>query len=187
MVPGDGTIRRWLREAPKGFAFTVLAPKDIAAAGFEVNSRTRASVMSIGEIATQLKAQAVVFVAGKEFVYAKKNKDRVRSFLETLPNTFPRVVFDFSAWTPSEVAKTCESFDAVAAYDPREEKQTPASKHFVYLRLPGPAGHRSRYDEASIEQIAEHCRSLSAKTVFCIFRNIDMHTNGVQLGKKLRT
>ena len=36
-IPGAGTVRRWLREAPEGFTFTLLAPKDIATSNFELN------------------------------------------------------------------------------------------------------------------------------------------------------
>ncbi len=51
----------------------------------------------------------------------------------------------------------------------------------AYVRLPGPAGHRSRYDDDAITQVAEHCRSLTAETVVCVFRNIDAFANAQQL------
>ena len=33
-APGTGTIRRWRREAPKGFTFAMLAPRDIGQEGY---------------------------------------------------------------------------------------------------------------------------------------------------------
>jgi len=56
----------------------------------------------------------------------------------------------------------------------------------VYIRLPGPAGHRSRYDEAAIDAIAEHCQTLDPELGQCVFQNIDMQTNAHQLIKRLK-
>ncbi len=39
-IPGMGSIRRWQREAPEGFAFTVLAPATIGASGFAEGGET---------------------------------------------------------------------------------------------------------------------------------------------------
>ena len=62
-VPGAGTVRRWLREAPAGFAFTVLAPKGIAAGGFLQKGKTTPGLMETVEVAKTLGAKAIVFAA----------------------------------------------------------------------------------------------------------------------------
>ncbi len=53
----------------------------------------------------------------------------------------------------------------------------------AYLQLPGPAGHRSRYDAESLEAIEARCLEIEKQTseVFCVFRNIDMHANAKSL------
>ena len=94
------------------------------------------------------------------------------------------VVLDLPAWKPADVVKACGDRPVVAAYDPLLDDPPPASD-LVYLRLPGPAGHRSRYDESSIDDIAGHIRSLDAATTFCVFRNIDMQANASGLLEKL--
>ena len=55
---------------------------------------------------------------------------------------------------PSDIVAACGDRPAIAAYDPLTDDPPPKSK-MVYIRLPGPAGHRSRYDEPSIDKIAE--------------------------------
>jgi hypothetical protein len=53
------------------------------------------------------------------------------------------------------------------------------------VRLPCPAGHRSRYVDASIETVATHCEASRAAETIVVFRNIDMHANAMQLRKRL--
>ena len=45
--PGTGTIRRWRREAPPGFAFAMLAPKDIGTEGFREGKVTETALKNI--------------------------------------------------------------------------------------------------------------------------------------------
>ena len=109
----------------------------------------------------------------------------MRAFLGFLPAKMPPVVFDLPAWKPADIVAACGDRPAVAAYDPLRQDAPPADE-MTYIRLPGPAGHRSRYDEESIAKLAEHCNSLKTELGFCVFRNIDMQTNAAQLMKKLK-
>lgn len=181
-IPGDGTVRRWIREAPKGYGFTLLAPKTFAEAGFAVTPETTALGAQLFALATKLKAKAVVFPVPDSIKHTKPNKALLQAFVRSLPPKGAAVVLDLPSWKPDQVA----SIDArvVPAYDPLRDA-TPDVHDLAYLRLPGPAGHRSRYDEASMDKIAEHCAGLAAETVFCVFRNIDMQANAQQLIKRL--
>ncbi len=179
-IPGAGTVRRWLRESPDGFAFTALAPKEIGESGFRRTNENKELVEAIGDFASTLGARAVVFQAPEEFDATKGNKTALKSFLGWLPDGLPRIVIDLPGWKPVDVAKAVGKRDVIVAYDPLLDEAPPAGD-FVYARLPGPAGHRSRYDEESVDQIAEHMQAIEAETVFCVFRNIDMQANGSAL------
>ena len=74
----------------------------------------------------------------------------------------------------------------VAAYDPLQD-EPPKDAAFAYLRLPGPAGHRSRYDEDSVEKIITVCAKVKEEVdeAFCVFRNIDMLANGTAVLEKV--
>ncbi len=183
-IPGAGTVRRWLRESPKGFAFTALAPKEIGESGFRRTKENRALIDAFAEFAETLSAQAIVFQAPEEFAPTRASKTAVKSFLSWLPDDLPRIVIDLPSWKTAEVEQVIGKHDAVAAYDPLHD-EAPESRDFIYARLPGPAGHRSRYDEESIDKIYEHCAGIEAELAFCVFRNIDMQANGTGLRAKL--
>src|SRR5579884_1113523 len=55
--PGTGTIRRWRREAPPGFGFALLAPREIGQEGFREGKVTETALRTLGEVARELEAQ----------------------------------------------------------------------------------------------------------------------------------
>ena len=67
--------------------------------------------------------------------------------------------------------------NVIPAYDPLQDDAPPAKADLAYVRLPGPAGFRSRYDEGSLERVVEHVKASTAKSTVCVFHNIDMHAN----------
>ena len=180
-IPGAGTVRRWLREAPEGFLFTLLAPKEIAASGFAQTPANEKLVKEVGALCKTMKAVGVVFAAPPEFGPTRPNKTSVKKFVESLPARYPKAVLSLAGWKVSDVSPLVESKkNVVAAYDPLEDTPPPARSDLVYLRLPGPAGYRSRYDEGALVKTADHVNKLKAKTIICTFHNIDMHANATR-------
>jgi uncharacterized protein YecE (DUF72 family) len=180
-IPGQGTVRRWLREAPEGFVFTLLAPKDIVSAGFELTDATQNLVKEIGNLCKSMKAQAVVFAAPPEFTASRANKSAVKKFVEALPARYPKAVLSLPAWKLSEINAAIDGKKGVvAAYDALSDDPSNAKVELAYVRMPGPAGHRSRYDEASLERIVAHLKGSKAKLTVCVFHNIDMHANATR-------
>jgi uncharacterized protein YecE (DUF72 family) len=184
-IPGAGTVRRWIREAPEGFIFTVVAPKSVSDSGFRRTKENKTTCDAVAKLAKDLRAKAVVFYAGEEFKHGRANRAALRAFLGFLPPSMPPVVLDLETWKPGDVVAACGDRPAIAAYDPLNDDPPPPAK-MTYIRLPGPAGHRSRYDEAAIATIADHCNRLDTELGICVFRNIDMQTNAHQLMKKLK-
>jgi len=186
-IPGAGTVRRWLRESPEGFAFTALAPKAIAESGFRKTKENKALIDEFAEFAETLKAHAVVFQGDKTFKPTKATKTAIKAFVGWLPSDLPQVVIDLPAWKPKDVRAACGKKPIVVAYDPLLEQPPTPVVDFAYMRMPGPAGHRSRYDEESVEKIIEHCRGLEVEEGFCVFRNIDMQANATSVREKLES
>jgi uncharacterized protein YecE (DUF72 family) len=182
--PGAGTVRRWLREAPKGFAFSLLAPKAIAAGGFAQKGKAAPLLAETAEVAKALGAQALVFVAPPEWLPTRAAKAAVKAFAEALPRGLPTCVFDLQGWSPEETAAAVGGAGALAAQNPLRAP-LPAKQDLLYVRLPGPAGHRSRYEEASLEQVAAAVRGANAKRTFVVLANIDMLPNAKSLVKLL--
>lgn len=177
-MPGAGTVRRWLREAPKGFAFSVLAPKQIAESGFASTKENAAALASILELAKTLGALAVVMVAPPEFAASRPHRAALRAFAESAPKRGrrPALVVDLPAWSIEEASAAVKGVGLEVAYNPLAGP-TPTVLDIAYARLPGPAGHRSRYEETALDRIAAHSRAIKAKDSFCVFCNIDMFAN----------
>jgi uncharacterized protein YecE (DUF72 family) len=175
-IPGTGTVRRWLRESPDGFVFTVLAPQEIGGSGFAAGGETDQALKNILSFCKKLDALALVFRVPEEVAYNRSVGARAKKLLGNLPAGAPRAVLDAPHWKESQVAKICEATGAIAAHDPLSLPEAPAGE-MAYLTLPGPAGYRSRYDDETVEQIADVCRRSTAETTICVFRNIDMEAN----------
>ena len=54
-IPGAGTVRRWIREAPEGFLFTMVAPKSLSDSGFRRTKENKATCEAVAELASDLK------------------------------------------------------------------------------------------------------------------------------------
>lgn len=182
-IPGDGTVRRWRRECRSGFVFSALAPRSFPRSGFARTEENRAELATFAGFTEKLQAQAVVFAAPPELEPTKANRAAVKSFLGILPAGFPQPVLDFPGW-PMDVVARAAGKRAVVAWDPLLDDPAPDGP-LTYLRLPGPAGHRSRYDDEAIAAVAERCRAARSDLVFCVFRNADMHVNAKTLERLL--
>ena len=189
-IPGAGTVRRWLREAPENFTFTLLAPKELAAGGFQISPTNDKLVKEVGALCKSMNAQAVIFAAPPEFAPTRPNKSAVKKFVDSLPARYPKAVFSLGGFKLADMLAAIDGKKNItAAYDPLQDDPPPSAKsELAYIRLPGPAGFRSRYDEGSLERVVEHVKTSQAKSVICVFHNIDMHANATRarelLGQK---
>jgi uncharacterized protein YecE (DUF72 family) len=188
-IPGAGTVRRWLREAPEGFVFTLLAPKEIAISGFQLTAATDKLIKDVATLCKSMKAEAVVFAAPPELTPTRPNKTALKKFVEALPARYPKAVLSMSGWKLSEVVSAIDGKkNVIPAFDPLQDELNGDKTDLLYLRLPGPAGHRSRYDEGSLEKIVAQVKASKAKSTVCVFHNVDMHANATRarelLGQK---
>jgi uncharacterized protein YecE (DUF72 family) len=183
-IPGMGTIRRWQREAPEGLAFTVLAPASIGASAFAESGETTQAVKAILSFCKKLEARALVFRVPEEVQLDRSVGARAKKLLEGLGNGAPTPVLDAPHWKSAQLAKLCESAGAVPAIDPLQLSRAPRGA-LAYLTLPGPAGHRSRYDEETLAKVASVLKRSEAETTFCVLRNIDMEANSKMLSELL--
>src|SRR5271155_5175263 len=145
-LPGTGTIRRWRREAPKGFKFAMLAPREIGQEGFRDGKVTETALKSLSEVGKELEATPAVFVAPPEFSTSRGNKAVLKEFLQAVRRKFERVVWEPSTlWDPDDADAIASDAGVVAARDPLAHGTSSAP--IAYYRLPGPAGHKSRYED----------------------------------------
>lgn len=179
-TPGMGTIRRWKREAPPGFVFAAMAPREVGAEAYRAGKIVDAALAQLEEVMRELAAARAVFVAPADFAPSRANKSQLRDFLEAGTKRFGRVVWEPPpGWDADEASALCESAGAVAARDPLAHG--PARGREGYYRLAGPAGHKSRYEDPAIERLAALAREAPHERATYVFSNVDMFADAKRL------
>ncbi len=184
-VPGPGTVRRWRREAPPGFEFALLGPREIGQEGFRPGKVVENALRVLTEVAAELESQTAVFVAPPDFTSARANKLALKEFLRLVGRHFQRVVFDVSAaWDPEEADEIAEESKALAVRDPLASGLS--KRNVAYYRLPGPAGHKSRYEDPAIERLAEIAAGNVEQAATYVFTNVDMFADAKRFKRSIR-
>lgn len=183
-VPGQGTIRRWRREAPDGFRFAVMGPRQVGQEGFRAGKVIETALDTLGQVAEQLDAQTAIFVAPPDFGASRANKAALREFLEMVKSRFETIVFELGdAWKPNEGDAIAEETGTICARDPLIHG--PSERTVAYYRLPGPAGHKSRYEDPAIEELAAIHEGTTHDEVHYVFTNVDMFADAKRFKKQI--
>lgn len=179
-VPGPSTVRRWTREAPRGFRFSVLGPRSIGDNGFRWDAAAEAALRACQEVAVALRAEALVLVAPAAFGAGRGDRGQLRTFATKAGRATVPLVFDVPGLASSAVTDAVESSGALATWNPLTDAP-PRGAGLVYARLPGPSGHRSRYDDQHLARIAERFGALAPRPRWCVFANADRGVNAQRL------
>ena len=184
-LPGTGTIRRWRREAPKGFKFAMLAPREIGQEGFREGKVTETALKALIEVGQELEATTAVFVAPAEFTSGRSNKSALKDFLAGVKKKFERVVWEPPpSWDADDAEALARDVGVIAARDPLAHGTT--ASPVAYYRLPGPAGHKSRYEDPAIEKLAELASNAKNKDATYVFTNVDMFADAKRFKKAIK-
>jgi uncharacterized protein YecE (DUF72 family) len=182
-TPGVGTIKRWRREAPQSFDFALIAPREIGQEGFRAGKVTDTALASLVSVAKELSAKTAVFVAPSEVTASKPVKTAVAELLARAKKKFARVIWDAPHWDPDDAESVAEGGGALAARDPLAHGLS--SQKVAYYRLPGPAGHKSRYEDPSITKLAELAGAAKHTQATYVFTNVDMTQDAKRLKRAL--
>lgn len=182
-VPGPGTIRRWDREAPDGFEFALLGPREIVQENFKPGKIVEASLADLAGVRDKLKATTAVFAAPPEFGSTRTNKSNLKEFLKLVREQYGRIVFELPGWKPDEADALAEETDTLAARDPLHHGLS--SRPEAYYRLPGPAGRKSRYEDPAIEELAEIAAGGKDQKAHYVFANVDMFSDAKRFRKAM--
>lgn len=184
-TPGRGTLGRWKRQGPEGFEFALLGPREVGQEGFREGKVVETSLSMLSDVAEELGTKTVVFVAPPDFPASKQNRQVVRDFLASVRKRFDRVVWEAPpAWDPEDALALALEAGAVASRDPLAHGTYKSS--FGYYRLPGPAGHKSRYEDPALEKLAEIVKAAKHDASVWVFTNVDMFADAKRLKKLLK-
>jgi uncharacterized protein YecE (DUF72 family) len=184
-VPGPGTLRRWRREAPNGFEFALLGPRQVGQEGFREGKVIETALKTLKDVAAELEATTAVFVAPTDFTSSRSNRAALKEFLFSVRRVFDRVVFEPGpAWNPDDADTLAEETGSLAARDPLH--QGLSKRTVAYYRMPGPAGHKSRYEDPAIERLAEIAGTDLAQKATYVFTNVDMFADAKRFKKAMK-
>lgn len=181
-APGPGTVRRWRREAPEDFEFAVLGPREVTQEAFRLGKVVETALAGLSEIAAELDAKTAVFVAAPEFASTRPNRAALKEFLKLAKERFPTVIFEPGlGWDPEEADAIASDTGTIAARDPLQHG--PSKRPVAYYRMPGPAGHKSRYEDPAIERLAAIAHDVHHESVHYVFANVDMFADAKRFKK----
>ena len=181
-MPGPGTIRRWRREAPDGFRFALLGPREIAQESFRSGKVIETALETLEAVKQELSAELAIFLSPADFPYSRPNRSALKDFLTSVRSRYRTVVFDAgSGWTPDQADDLAEETDTLAVRDPLQHGLS--ERAVAYYRLPGPAGHKSRYEDPAIDRLAEIAQSANHEHAHYVFTNVDMFADGRRFKK----
>jgi uncharacterized protein YecE (DUF72 family) len=184
-VPGPGTLRRWRREAPEGFEFALLGPRQVGQEGFREGKVIETALKQLGEVAAELDASTAIFVAPQDFTASRGNRSALKDFLNSVREQFSRIVFEVGPpWDPDDADALAEDTRTLASRDPLS--QGLSRRSVAYYRLPGPAGHKSRYEDPAIEKLAEIAAVGQDQEATYVFTNVDMFADAKRFKKAMR-
>ena len=186
-TPGQGTVRRWRREAPKDFTFAVLAAREIGQEAYRDGTLTQSKLDELEGVAKELDAKLAVFTCPPDLAPSRPNKAAIQELLAVAKQRFAGVVFEPPvAWEPGEAEALCVDAKVIPARDPLAHGLfDPKKVKIAYYRMPGPAGHKSRYEDHAIEKLGDLARSAKHDEVYWIFTNVDMAQDAKRLKKAL--
>ncbi len=182
-VPGPGTVRRWRREAPDGFEFALLGPRQISQEDFRAGKVIENALETLGSVAQELSSKTAVFVASPEFANSRPNKSALKEFLKLAREQYQTVVFEAPAWKPDDADALAEETDTLAARDPLAAGLSKRAR--AYYRLPGPAGRKSRYEDPAIDRLAEVASGGLDQEATYVFANVDMFADAKRFKKAM--
>jgi uncharacterized protein YecE (DUF72 family) len=163
----------------------MLAPREIGQEGFRGGKVVETALKSLVDVGKDLEATTAVFAAPADFASSRANKAAVKEFLALVTRKFGRVVWEAPmSWKADDAEAMAADAKAVGARDPLT--QGPSKGKVAYYRLPGPAGHKSRYEDPAIEKLGEIVRESMDDDVTVVFTNVDMFADAKRLKKALK-
>ena len=113
-------------------------------------------------------------VARQEFLTAQAGKKRFKRVVWEAPPT----------WDAEDVRAIAADTGVIASLDPLAHGTTTES--FGYYRLPGPAGHKSRYEDPAIDKLAGVALGCKNENAIFVFTNVDMFADAKRLKKAMK-
>lgn len=172
-MPKREVLEKWAGEVPEQFTFVLKASQRITHQKRlkEANSDTDYFFKVAGALGPRLGPSLFQLPP-----FARKDADRLRTFLDSLPPG-PRVALEFrhASWFDEEIAAVLREKNAALCVSDEEDSALPntilPTADFGYLRL-----RRCDYDEAALASWAKQIAAQPWKDAFIFFKHEDEAT-----------
>ncbi|MDZ7262837.1 MAG: DUF72 domain-containing protein [candidate division KSB1 bacterium] len=192
-LPRLELARKWRKEAPEDFEFTLKAwqlithepssptyrrlqekipePAKARYGSFKPTREVLKAWERTEEIARALAARIIVFQCPSSFQPTIENKANLRRFFETIDREHYLFAWEpRGKWSPEEVKTLCSELDLIHCVDPFKNEATYGP--IYYFRLHGRTGYKYRYTEEDFAELLKMCAG--EKEVYCLFNNVYM-------------
>jgi len=174
-LPSRETFKNWRLSAPENFIFSVKANRYITHMKKLKDAEQSTERFFNNVRALKEKCGPILFQLPPRW---KKNQERLKKFLKTLPEGF-KYAFEFrdTTWFSDEIYGTLSDYNAAlciyqfaGVLSPRK-----VTSDYIYIRLHGPekAAYRGKYSEKELSEWTEAICSWfdEGKEVYCYFDN----------------
>lgn len=189
-TPTDSTIKRWLKNTPKDFLFTIKASRIIThflrLKYSEDALRNFLKILKPFE--KEKKLGCVLYQLSPNF---KKNRDVFETFLKKIPKKYTNVFeFRHESWNDKEIFELLKKYHGTycivssGTFLPHYE----ATTQTVYIRFHGPQEiYSSKYSTRELKKWAEKIQDFleEGKEVYAYFNN-DVQAFAVENAKKFK-
>ena len=171
--PKKGNLKRFYRETPPGFIFSVKANRSIThMKKFKDTEELLREFYSVVREALREKLGCILFQLPPSLHYSEKTLDRI---LSQLDGDFKNVLeFRHESWWREEVfSRLRESGVAFCSVSsPKLPERLVETADFLYVRFHGKEGwYRYNYSDEELREWAERLKGVSSGEVYAYFNN----------------
>lgn len=152
--PKASTLRRWRREVPPDFAFSVVLPRVVStfAKGPDFDKALEITL----ETARVLQASCIVLATPPSVRPTKANRTKIASLAALLPKDGQVLAWEPSGmWEPEDVMVTAYEAGWLPIFDAAQQPLPPGATSYTRIRA---MGHAAQLGPERIEHIAEQLR-----------------------------
>lgn len=138
LLPAPGTLKRWRKDVPPHFEFSVVAGPSVAR--LKPSPALDAELAATLETARTLRARCILLKTPSEVTPAAVWRDRMVKLLDRLPGDATQIVWEPSGlWEDEDAAHRAKKWGVVLAVDPTRQEMPEGPVAYGRLRQLGEA------------------------------------------------
>ena len=193
-LPSIETARKWRKEKPENFEYTIKAwqlithlpnsptyrKANLKIEGnnygfFKPSNEVFGAWEKCKEFAEEMDAKIIVFQCPPNFHESAENIRNIEQFFSSIERDFLYAIELRGNWKKEKIIEICKNFDLIHCVDPF--KSPSYYGKIKYYRLHGISGYNYDYSKEELKKLLEFCRN---KEVYCLFNNTKMLKNAIE-------